>query len=927
MSASSSGAHDLSTCGCCEAGSEEQGHANRHGLPALSYRIGTQSTFLSRMLALLPAERVSGGPNQGVRPLAALTTRAGDDPAVALLDAWATAADVLAFYQERIANEAYLQTATERRSVLELARSIGYELNPGVAASTYLAFTVDESSGVTGTATVSEGTKVLSLPTGGDLPQTFETSEEIEARAVWNEMKPRTTQPQEFQFGLYADLALVGVDGSTIPIRQWYVKGTQTGIKPGDPLLLYWNTYAFPSSEMLRVRAVVLETEFDRTRLDLERDDDPHLEQVPSIPPFQLGLPTPTDTIDTDVDFNDDNVGDYILNQTWTEPDLASFMEINGWDEQDVLDYLDEDESEEDQPGWYGLFAFGEKLGFFGHNAPAYATLPDAVVEQFSPYPQDWDLSTFSIWRDPNSWPLAYWSDADVYLERAVPELVPNSWVLFERPTSTAAFRLADLHEASIAACGISGNATGLELRTTVYGHSTLDKGSSWNLRTTSIHVKSERLELAELPIEEDVEGAYVMLEGLVLGLEKGRHVAVSGEDADAPGVFRSEVVALALVLHIGGYTTLCFQTGLTYRYLRDTMTLNANVVPATHGETMEEVLGSGDGAQANQSFELSGSPLTYVSAVTTSGGQSTLEVRVNGILWEEASSLYGADADSRVYISRLDDDGVTSVVFGDGVDGARLPSGQENVVATYRTGIVADGKVDAGALTLLQTRPPGIREVANPVSATGAADPESLDDARANSPLTVLTLERIVSLQDFESFAGAFAGIGKAQASAVWNGEADVVHITVAGEEGDQVASGSDLHTNLVAAIGAVRDPTRQVTLGSYDSLFFYVRARVLVDSDYTASEVLAAAEAHLLETFSFETREFAQPVSAAEAMAEIQGVDGVTAVDLDELYSTGAADLNELLASKPARWDDPVVLPAQLLTIDPAGIFLTEM
>ena len=68
-----------------------------------------------------------------------------DDPAIALLDAWAVAGDVLTFYQERIANEGFLRTATERRSVLELARAIGYELNPGVAASTHLVWEVERS--------------------------------------------------------------------------------------------------------------------------------------------------------------------------------------------------------------------------------------------------------------------------------------------------------------------------------------------------------------------------------------------------------------------------------------------------------------------------------------------------------------------------------------------------------------------------------------------------------------------------------------------------------------------------------------------------------------------------------------------------------------------------------------------------------------
>ena len=52
--------------------------------------------------------------------------------------------DVLTFYGERIATESYLRTATERRSILELARLIGYELKPGVAASTLVAFTVED---------------------------------------------------------------------------------------------------------------------------------------------------------------------------------------------------------------------------------------------------------------------------------------------------------------------------------------------------------------------------------------------------------------------------------------------------------------------------------------------------------------------------------------------------------------------------------------------------------------------------------------------------------------------------------------------------------------------------------------------------------------------------------------------------------------
>src|SRR3712207_4233645 len=114
--------------------------------------------------------------------LRAFRTRDDEDFAIALLDAWATVADVLTFYQERIANESYLRTATERVSLLHLARLIGYELRPGVAAGTFLAFTLEDAPGSPGEVTLDVGTRVQSLPGPGEQPQTFETVEQIEAR-------------------------------------------------------------------------------------------------------------------------------------------------------------------------------------------------------------------------------------------------------------------------------------------------------------------------------------------------------------------------------------------------------------------------------------------------------------------------------------------------------------------------------------------------------------------------------------------------------------------------------------------------------------------------------------------------------------------------------------------------------------------------
>ncbi len=185
---------------------------NPAGLSALEYRVGTHGRFKAQMIADIASEAT----------LTKLTTRADNDLTIALIDAWATIADVLSFYQERIANESYLRTATERRSMLELARSISYELRPGVSASAYLAFTIEETVGSPVTAVVSAGTKVQSVPGQGELPKTFETVEEIMARREWS-MIPKQKEKQDiFQ----------ALERGSI-----YFEGTATKLKAGDGLL------------------------------------------------------------------------------------------------------------------------------------------------------------------------------------------------------------------------------------------------------------------------------------------------------------------------------------------------------------------------------------------------------------------------------------------------------------------------------------------------------------------------------------------------------------------------------------------------------------------------------------------------------------------------------------------------------------------
>src|SRR5260370_12784645 len=198
-----------------------------------------------------------------------LSTRAYDDPSIALLDAWATVADVVTFYEERIANEGYLRTATERRSILELARLVGYRLRPGISSSVYLAFTV--SDGFNGT--IPAGTRAQSIPGTGERPQPFETYVDLSARDVWNNLKPRLTRSQVITLA-----ASPSPTNQTVTIDQGtdattrdtlYLDGLSTNLKTGDALLITSGNGG--GQQSLRfVESVSLQTDQKRTEVRLQ---------------------------------------------------------------------------------------------------------------------------------------------------------------------------------------------------------------------------------------------------------------------------------------------------------------------------------------------------------------------------------------------------------------------------------------------------------------------------------------------------------------------------------------------------------------------------------------------------------------------------------------------------------------------------------
>jgi hypothetical protein len=374
--------------------------------------------------------------------------------------------------------------------------------------------------------------------------------------------------------------------------------------------------------------------------------------------------------------------------------------------------------------------------------------------------------------------------------------------------------------------------------------------------------------------------------------------------------------------------TRLTFAQPLRRIYQRSTVTLNANIVPAVQTRTVgNEILGSGDGALAHQNFALAAAPVSAFAAATPSGWRNALQVELDGVRWDPVDSFIDAGPESRVFTVQRDQAGQARVSFGDGRRGARLPTGDDNVVATYGVGLGSGGNVPSGRLVQLPNPPERIDAVTNPLAASGGTDPEPLEALRGNIPTSVVSLGRIVDLTDFETFALGFAGIDKAQSALLPGSNGRIVCLTVAGPDGALVPPESELWRNLAAAIAAATEPGIGCILLSYTPKVFALGARLVLDPRRHGAGILAQARARLLDRFGFGASAFGGGVAASSVVTCLQetpGVEGVVLVRFD--FGGEPAQIRSWLGAAGLSVDTGRITPPEVLTIDPARISLEE-
>ena len=280
---------------------------------------------------------------------------------------------------------------------------------------------------------------------------------------------------------------------------------------------------------------------------------------------------------------------------------------------------------------------------------------------------------------------------------------------------------------------------------------------------------------------------------------------------------------------------------------------------------------------------------------------------------WTQVSHLSDYGPNAAVYTVSIDASGYVRINFGDGVSGA-IPPKDSAVKSVYYAGGGASGNIPEKSLnSTIFAIPTGIVaeteqalkdsvSVSNLDAAAGGSDPESNDVIRYNAPRTLVALNRAVTLNDYANLALSLRGIGKANATGVSKSS---ITVYVAPSQSDSVSDASpgvkdngdptDSLTQLMTRVSDYLDERKQIGTTVTVLQPDYVEVELVIDytklPQYLDSSVRANIRSALVNKFSYTYVDFEDVITPEEIEYKLRQVDGVRNAKVTALHRKGGA------------------------------------
>lgn len=253
----------------------------------------------------------------------------------------------------------------------------------------------------------------------------------------------------------------------------------------------------------------------------------------------------------------------------------------------------------------------------------------------------------------------------------------------------------------------------------------------------------------------------------------------------------------------------------------------------------------------------------------------NTVLFRVNGLAWNRKETLGFSLGTAQDYVQTVNEEQEVVIQLGDNYRGL-IPTAGDVFTTDYYITEGSAGNVSANAIATLVTVIPtganGTLNVTNREATSGGNDIESLKDLKYHIPLSIRTLYRAVTEQDYIDVAELASGVAKAGIVFGCGKEVEVYIVP----DGGGIASNM-----LLAATQTWMDDRKMITTNVVVKAAGEVHIRLVIDLNvkpsYDRVVVSASVIANLTEFISFENQQINGKVELGDVYEVIENTEGV--------------------------------------------------
>ena len=268
------------------------------------------------------------------------------------------------------------------------------------------------------------------------------------------------------------------------------------------------------------------------------------------------------------------------------------------------------------------------------------------------------------------------------------------------------------------------------------------------------------------------------------------------------------------------------------------------------------------------------------------------VEVGSSSDPWEEAIDLVHSDASDEQgdhYVVETDENRISLLRFGDGVNGRQLPQGAV-VRCSYQVGRGPEGNI--GPDTLLncdKNTYSEVEELWNPFDVINGRDPEPASEIIRRAPEAFKSRQlRAITLQDYVDRVEELPEVSRATASYKWTGSWRTVRLAV--DPLGTTTISDTLRKEIISHINALRLMGEDLEVRSPRFVPLDISLSVNVHSDYWCEDIREILEMEFSDGFTPDGRKgffhpdrwtFGQELRDSQILGRVQGIQGVDHVN----------------------------------------------